>query len=240
MNTRMANRILVPCFPKRKLRSPVPVSRVTQRSSISRKKLLSEISNHEIQDFMMFSKSPKRNISKHSSSIYFTKEFPASTPRVQRQIKRVNKRRKTSSKNSIGKSSLLAKFSKKTENLRYGNLDLEESCKNINGVSTPPDEEVSHQKSLSPFSEIIDEQLNIYINSPISRVSKLELPKNFLGYIEDSYQYSTADSRKKNFYKVSLDKKIKIPEPPKTPPPFSILSKIKPGNFRRSSSRNYK
>ena len=240
MNKRMANRILVPCFPKRKLRSPVPVSRVTQRSSISRKKLLSEISNHEIHDMLIFSKSPNRNISKHSSSIFMTKEFPTSTPRVHRQMKKVNKISKTSSKKPRSKSSLLTKFCKKVQNMRYGNLDVEESCKSINGVSTPPDEEISYQKSPSPFSEIIDEQLNIYLNSPITRIAKLELPKKSLGFIEDSYQYSTADSRKKNFYKVSLDKKIKLPEPPKTPPPFSILSKIKSGNFRRSSSRNYK
>ena len=236
----MANRILVPCFPKRKLRSPVPLSRVTQRPSISREKLLSQISNHEIHDLLIFSKSPYKDISKHSSSIFSTKEFPSSTPRVMSHVKKVNKRRKTSSKKSISKSSLLTKFSKKTENLRYGNSSFEESCKNINGVSTPPDEEVSRQKSLSPFSEIIDEQLNIYINSPITRLTKLELPKKSLGFIEDSYQYSTAESRKKNFYKVSLDKQNRLPEPPRTPPPFSILSKIKAGSIRRSSSRKYK
>ena len=200
----MANRILVPCFPKRKLRSPAPLSRVTQRPSISREKLLSQISNHEIHDLLIFSKSPYKDISKHSSSIFSTKEFPSSTPRVMSHVKKANKRRKASSKKSISKSSLLTKFIKKAENMRYGNLSFEESCKNI------------------------------------TRLTKLELPKKSLGFIEDSYQYSTAESRKKNFYKVSLDKQNRTPEPPKTPPPFSILSKIKAGSIRRSSSRKYK
>jgi hypothetical protein len=236
----MANRILVPCFPKRKLKSGGILSRVTQRPSLSREKLLSHISNHEIHEMLSFSKSPIRDISKHSSSIFNTKDFPSSTPRVTRRAPKDLKRRKSSSKKSISKSKLLSKLSKKAENLRYGNNSLEESCKKINGVSTPPEEETGRERSLSPFSEIIEEQLNIYINSPITKMNKLDLPKKSLGYVEDSYQYSTAESRKKNYYKISLDRQNKLPEPPRTPPPFSILAKIKAGSFRRSSSRRYK
>ena len=83
-----------------------------------------------------------------------------------------------------------------------------------------------YDRSISPFSDIIDQDLRNYIGEP-SKLSRLELPQKSLGCIEDSYQYSTAESGKRESYKFFFEKKLKVHKPPKTPPPFSIFSKMK-------------
>lgn len=229
----MASKVLIPCFTRRKTKSRLQLSRPTNHPSIQKEHFLSLYANHEISSFISFSKSPVQTSSKHTSSIFTTKEFPQSTPRLSTKPKKSLKKLKKSSKRTKSKSSLQINLLKKKENLRYLNESLEDSIKNFNGVSTPPEENIIRHRTPSPFSDIIDEQLDKYINSPFVRLNKLDLPKTSFGGIEDSYQYSTAESRKKNLGKVSLEKKIKFPQAPKTPPPFSNYRKNSPGAFKR-------
>ena len=236
----MASKILIQNSSRRKSASRNHHSGLNNRPSITKDSFFFHHSNHEISPIISFSKSPIQNPSKHPSSIFTTKEFPISTPRITKKARKPLKKSQKIERNRSTKINFQAKIHKKKENLRYLNSSLEESTKNFNGVSTPPEELLFHHRTPSPFSEIIDEQLDRYINPPFSRLTGLDLPKKSYGGIEDSYQYSTAESRKKNLNKVSLERKFKCPEPPKTPPPFSIYSKIRPGNLKSVHSKKFK
>ena len=162
----MATKVFIPTFSKRKSRLHQRQSRAIERYSNSRDLMLNQISNHDIYELSQLSKSPLPNFPKHSSSIVSAKDIPSSTPRLSTNSKALTRRRTISSSSSSNKSRFLSKFSNKNENLRYLDLSVEDSCKNFNFVSTPP-EENSEANSLSPYSRIIEEQLNTYINSPL-------------------------------------------------------------------------
>jgi hypothetical protein len=197
--------------------------------------------------------SPKLKIGMHNYNIYKLHKFPRSpisslsrirtsglklqasytpnrsssiskpSPQPKPKPKKNKLRKKSNRKISLGFST-----NRKTENFRYAQKNLEEceSYKNLNGVSTPPEDESVLDRSTSPFSDVIQQELSNYINQSAFGISRLELPKVYSGYTEDSYQYSTTESRKRESYKFSFEKNVKTPEPPKTPVPFSIYSKI--------------
>ena len=202
---------------------------------ISRPKITSQIQNIDLNEIFGFPKSPVGGFHKQQSfAIHRKKSYnmsnnsPSSVVRAIQNYKKKSKKRKQTSIQKPDRMILGFSSSRRPENCRYKERTLEEceSFNHLNGVSTPPDEDPVYDRSISPFSDIIEEDLKNYINQASSKLSKLELPKKSFGYIEDSFQYSTAESRKRESYKFSFEKNAKTPEPPKTPPPLSIYSKI--------------
>ena len=128
---------------------------------------------------------------------------------------------------------------KTRENLRYKTQSLEEcdSYKNLNAVSTPPEEDLNQLRTLSPFSEIMDEQLRKYIENPIGKFGKLKLNRHS-DIVDDSGTYSTNESRKKISSKFLYVQKKE--EKTRAPKSVSIVSKIRSGKFTKLRGRNYK
>jgi hypothetical protein len=131
--------------------------------------------------------------------------------------------------------------SRKKENLRYQQKNLEEteSNQNLNVISTPP-EEISYERSVSPFSDIIEQDLSQYLNQNLSGFSKLSRPNYLDICIENNSLYSIP-SRKTDTIMLSNEKSAKTPEPPKYPP-FSIFSKInrvQSGRTKFKSTKKY-
>ena len=96
-------------------------------------------------------------------------------------------------------------------NHRYNKnyMDENESCKDLNFVSTPPEEENRGRLLISPFSDIIEKDLSVYMNpSPINE-----------GILNSDRITNKFPIRSKHRLTV-------LPESPTTPPPFSIYSKI--------------
>ena len=242
----MAAKVFIPIFSKRKSRLHQRQSRVIERYSNSRDIVLDQVSNHDIYELSQLSRSPLTNFPKHSSSIVSTKDIPSSTPRLSNKSKALTRRRTISSSSSSNKTRLLSKISNKHENLRYLDLSAEDSCKNFNFVSTPP-EENTHPDSSSPYTIIIEDQLNIdiynklsnnytYINSPLvsgiqsilHKQPKIKMNGSFVPIIKDG----TNTTKRKPTLEASLKKKQ-----PKSQNSFYTLKKIFPACFRRSKSQ---
>lgn len=225
----MSTRNINPGKPSVQFRIPKFSTPRPSKHSMSRSKISQ---NSNIQEILSFLKSPS-HLSKHKSNIFIQqtiyKARNTSASPISRNLQENKKPKKKNFKTYLRKKDF-SRFSshKPEENLRYKEKPLEEceSFKNLNGVSTPPEEEKYYDRSISPFSDIIDQDLRNYIGEP-SKLSRLELPQKSLGCIEDSYQYSTAESGKRESYKFFFEKKLKVHKPPKTPPPFSIFSKMK-------------
>ena len=192
----------------------------------------------DMSEIFIYSKSPVANLRKQSSFILPRKKSiqspNTSVSPISKRFQKLKKKARISTQEKIHKLSNLSNLSmgfsssRRPENFRYSDKTLEEneSYKNLNGVSTPPEEDPVRDRCISPFSDIIDQDLSNYMNEHVPKLSRLDLPKYSYGLVQDSYQYSTAESRKRESSKFSFEKKMKAPEPPKTPPPFSIYSKI--------------
>lgn len=218
-----------------------PVSTRTGRKKISlkpskmlitRSKLKHNGNHSDLTRIFPISKSPVVSLHKQNSFILSRKKSyqttNASASPLSRNIQKIKKRQKPYALKQKKRKLSMGFLSSRPENFRYQNKTMEESesYKYLNGVSTPPEEDPVRDRCKSPFSDIIEQDLSNYINQPLQKLCKLQLPKKSFGTIEDSYQYSTSESRKQESSKFSFERKGKVPEPPKTPPPFSIYSKI--------------
>ena len=224
----------MPAFSKRKSRFHQRQSKSIQRSSNSRDKILKQVSNHKIYELCRLSKSPLTSLPKHSTSTVSSKDIPSSTPRLSNRNQALTRRRAISSSNSSKKSKILSKFSNKHENLRYMDLSVEDSCKNFNFVSTPP-EEYSQQDSLSPYSRIVEEQLNDYINSPlllgIQNIFNKQERIKMKGLLNESKDEK--DVIRRNCCLVMNVRK----KQQKSQNSFYVLKKNFPSSFRRAKSQ---
>ena len=231
----MASKVFMPTFSKKKSRLHQREPKVIQRSSNSRDIMFNQVSNHEIYELCRLPKSPFTYLPQHSTSSVSSKDIPSSTPRLSSRSKALTRRRTISSSNSSKKSKILSKFSNKHENLRYMDLSVEDSCKNFNFVSTPP-EENSQQDSLSPYSRIVEEQLNDYINSPLlsgiqsiwQKEQRIKMNGSFLSALKDEKEII-----KKNSCLVTNVRK----KQQKSQNSFYMLKKNFPACFRRSKSQ---
>lgn len=236
----MAGRIIIPNFPSKLGKFRKNSSRVSQIPSASRELSKRRISNYDIKEIL--TKSPRREIASPYSSNIMKNERSSFTPNYS-PINHNNfyfpHRQKSVSRQS-NKLTIGLMPTRTKENLRYKSQSLEESesYKNLNGVSTPPEEEIMELRTLSPFSEIIDDQIRRYIESPAGKLGKMKLSR-YSGFIEDSGTYSTNESRKKISSKLlkgigSKDSKAKSPKS------VSIFSKLHSGKFNKLRSRRYK
>jgi hypothetical protein len=203
-------------------------------SSNSSEKMMNHVTNHDIYELFRLSKSPLTHIPKHSSSIFSSKDVPSSTPRLSNRIKTLTRRRTVSSSNYSKNSKILSKFSKKPENFRYLDVSVDESFRNLNGVSTPPDDYPS--SSVSPYSQVIEQQLNTYLNSPLTEATKTMLKKEKRLKLGGSFIPIAKDSVKKSEKKPLLERNLKR-VPPVSHKAFYSLVKIFPSCFRRSRSQ---
>lgn len=226
-----------------------PISKINSKLSISRPKITSPIQNLNLNEIFGISKFPMHDLKKHYSTIFNRKASyqlanASSSPLSRRhhQYKKKDKKHKQRNSQKTYKLSLGSISNRRSENMRYNEKGLEEceSYKNFNGVSTPPDEERAYNGKTSPFSDIIDKDLSSYINEPISKLGKLSIPRKSLYTTEDSYQYSTAESRKQDSYKFSFERNARTPQLPLTPPPCSIYTKIHGISFMRLRNKKFK
>ena len=229
----MSNR-LEPNLTRKVQRSRKTLSKFIQHSPASKDSYRRPISNCEIPEYFLL-RSPKREIVSPYSTFIGKKDSRSATPSLSSMSPKFsyfpNARSSFKSKKlTIGLMPL------KKENLRYNSHSLEESesYKNLNGVSTPPEEEVAVQRSVSPFSEIIDEQIRRYIDSNGDRIGKLRF-KDRAGFVEDSANYPTNDSRKKRLKIVDRRKNGK-----KGSKAFSIMDQIAYGNMFNLRCRKHK
>lgn len=221
------------------MRSRRNFSRISQISSPSRELSKRRISNIDIKEIV--NKSPRYEITSPYSSKPLKKERSSFTPNFSPLGQYAFYFPKSRGKQSIQykKLSIGLMPAKTRENLRYKNQSLEEcdSYQNLNGVSTPPEEEINQLRTLSPFSEIMDEQLRKYIEHPVGKFGKLKFNRQS-DIVDDSGTYSTNESRKKISSKfLFMQKKEEKSRPPKS---VSIVSKIRSGKFTKLRGRNYK
>ena len=236
----MAGRIIIPNLPSKLGKFRKNSSRASQIPSASRELSKRRISNFDIKEIL--SKSPRHEITSPFSTNAMKNERSSCTPSYspmsrndfyfplrQKSVYRKN------NKITIGLMPTRAK-----ENLRYKSQSLEESesYKNLNGVSTPPEEEIMEQRTISPFSEIIDEQIRRYIESPAGKLGEINLSR-YSGFIEDSGTYSTNESGNKISSK-GLKGKGRKNSKVKSPKSVSIFSKLHSGKFTKLRSRKYK
>ena len=214
----MANRI-ESSFTRKGPRSRKTLSKLSQGSPASKELIKRPISNYELPEYFLL-RSPKREITSPYSTFISKKDTRSATPSLSSMSPKIfyfpNAGRSFKSKKlTIGLMPL------KKENFRYNSHGLEESesYKNLNGVSTPPEEEVTVQRSVSPFSDIIDEQIRKYIDNHEQKIGKLRFDSP--AYVEDSANYSTNESRKKALKYANKKKNNK-----RTPKAFSIMHKI--------------
>jgi hypothetical protein len=214
------------------VRSRQTLSRISQYSP-SQDLIKRPISTYEFPESLLL-KSPKRELNSPYSTIISSKIQRSATPNLSPMSPKYFYFPKTE-KSPTAKKLTIGFIQRKKENLRYNSQPLEESesYKNLNGVSTPPEEEAPIQRSVSPFSEIIDEQIKNYIDSQAHRVGKLFLGQRS-NFMDDSTNYSTNDSRKK---KVGKGKRKISSRSPKS---VSIMDKICYGKMFKLRSRKYK
>ena len=244
----MSNRYIF-CRPSSQRKNQKFATPKSSKLITPRQKLKSQIDDMNMSELFINSKSPVANLRKQSS-FFLTRKKSIHSPLtsalpISTRLHKLKKKARISTQDKIQKTKNLSmgfSSSRRPENFRYSDKTLEEneSYKNLNGVSTPPEEDPVRNRCTSPFSDIIDQDLSNYMNQQIPKLSKLELPKNSYGFIQDSYQYSTADSRKRDSSKFSFEKKVKTPEPPKAPPPYSIYSKMYSISSVRTVSKVHK
>ena len=109
----MASKILIQNSSRRKSVSRHHHSRLINRPSITKDSFISLHSNHEISSIISFSKSPIQPSSKNPSSIFTTKEFPITTPRIIKKPRKPLKKPKKTERNRSTKSNFLTNILKK-------------------------------------------------------------------------------------------------------------------------------
>lgn len=199
------------------------------KPSRSQIKLLNIISNKDINEKSISSKSP---IFKKPS--YYNNDshnhLPSSSPRIISKVsscKRRNKSLKLSKNIQFGFNVL-----KKPENLRYLDNTFEESYKNFNAVSTPPEEEF---RSLTPVCDNIDKDINLYINQWPRHVPRLRLPNSSVLTVKSELKKSKSVPQKKIQSKFSL-KSVKITEKHEKSPTLPS-NRVNPGSIRLRKGR---
>ena len=229
MSNRLESSLTRKCHRSRKT-----LSKFIQHSPGSKESIKRPISNYEIPEYFLL-RSPKREITSPYLTYVLKKDTRSATPSLSSMSPKSFYFPKAS-RSFKSKKLTIGLMPLKKENFRYNSNGLEESesYMNLNVVSTPPEEEVTVQRSVSPFSEIIDEQIRKYIDNHEQRIGKLRF-NDRTGSLEDSANYSTNDSRKKRLEIMERRKNIK-----KTSKAFSIMDKIAYGNMFKLRCRKHK
>lgn len=208
---------------RRKTQHAQPIHNNLPKFSRSQIRLLTHQSNSIKYEKSILSKSPLFDQPSHYKN-HSIQNFPSSTPRIIKKTSSFNR------PNKPLKSPINVKFtlkhSKRGENFRYLENPLEESCKNFNAISTPPDEE---PKSCSPISDFIDKEFNFYINQWPRYIPKLNLGENSLVTTKSKFEQNKSVPKKRLKSKFSfksvkkLEKKISAPNSAQVgPSPNSI------------------